>query len=215
MNTIGTVCVIAVLVWPSIGSAEQLHIGGNARAFHEDQFRERDIAVEPAAVNDVEILVELVGIPNLAKINELRLQIRRSIGLQNAFALYANGYRSIVYDPNWAAVATADFYLALGHEAGHLFCGHVIGNSVAPTIDQELEADQFGGASIRRFEVYHNRSFFPAVMAVAMNKYPEQASPLYPSRGARLAALRMGYEEGSPCGGLAPVSQPGFSRGVR
>ena len=33
---------------------------------------------------------------------------------------------------------------------------------------QELEADQFGGASVKRFEVYHNRSFFPSVLAAAL-----------------------------------------------
>lgn len=209
MGRLVAFCML-VLMGTLEASSEQLRIGRGARAFHEEELRNREITVDDTpSVTDVSIFVELIGIPNFAKINELRLQIRRSNGLQNASAFEANGYRSIVYDPIWAATATADFYLALGHEAGHLFCAH--SPDSPPNITQELEADRFGGASIRRFEIYHNRSFFPAVMAAAMKKYPEQASAFYPSRTARLAALKKGYDEGSPCGGLAPVNATGYS----
>ncbi len=193
-------------------SQEWVTIGQDAVAFHEDVFRDRKIKIEKPVVSDVEIFVELIGIPNFEKINALRLQIVRSAGLKNAAAYFGQGYRSIVYDPVWAASTTGEFYLALSHEAGHHFCGHVGGPQSA---QNELEADRFGGASIKRFETYHNRKFFEAVLAAAATRYPENGSAFYPSRASRLEALRKGYEQGSPCGNLAPVEQAGYSQGAR
>jgi hypothetical protein len=211
MRYLTAVCLVSLSSWlPSANAQETIYIGRDARAFHEEQFREAKIKLEPHATIDVEILIELIGIPNAAKINALRLQLRRSLGIKNALSFYGQGYRSIAYDPNWAAAATADFYLVLGHEAGHLFCEHVVGGGAGTRLEQELEADRFGGASVKRFEVYHSRNFFPAVLGAASTRYPEQGSTLYPSRTARLDALRKGYAEGSPCGGLAPVVQGGF-----
>lgn len=208
-------CIAAALfcpiaAWPQ--SAEWITIGRDLFAFHEDVFHNQKIRIESTVVSDVEIFIELIGIPNSAKINALRLQIRRSPGLKNAFAYYGQGYRSIAYDPDWAASATVEFYLVLGHEAGHLFCEHE-GKPQSAKI--ELEADRFGGASVKRFEIYHNRLFFSAVMAAAAARYTQSGSVLYPSPVARLQALKSGYEQGSPCGGLLPVEQGGFSRGSR
>lgn len=212
MRCVAALCAAGALLWSAAAMAQEaIRIGRDVRAFHEEQFRDLNIKVEPTAVNDVEIFVELVGIPNVGKINALRLQIRRSFGLKNAFAYYDSNFRSIIYDPNWSASATAEFYLALGHEAGHHFCEHLVGGGSGTRAEQELDADRFGGASIRRFEVYHNRSFFPAVLAAAESKYPEQGSALYPPRSARLQALKTGYAQGSPCGGLEPVDRSGYS----
>ncbi len=194
-------------------SRETITLGKNAFAFHEEAFAANNIVIEPPVVIDVEILVELIGIPNVAKINSLNLHIRRSIGFGNARAIEHRGARAIVYDPVWAKSASAEFYLVLGHEAGHLFCEHKIGSGNQR--QKELEADQFGGSAIKRFEVYHARNFFPDVMKAANVKYPLTGSPSHPSRAERIAALRKGYVEGSPCGGLAPVEQSGFSRGPR
>jgi hypothetical protein len=207
--------VAAALSWPCLSSgqcAEWVTIGTDVSAFHEDVFRGQKLKIEESVVVDIEMFVELIGLPNVAKINSLRLQIRRSIGLKNGLAYYGQGYRTIVFDPDWAASQTAEFYLVLGHEAGHLFCGH---ENRPQSPEMELEADRFGGASIKRFENYHNRSFFESVLAVAATKYPEKGSALYPPRASRLQALKEGYEHGSPCGNLAPVVQGGFSRGVR
>src|ERR1043166_3462420 len=156
----------------------------------------------------------MIGIPNAPKINELRLQIRRILGLKNAVALEGEGYRTIAFDPDWAVSDTPSFYLTLGHEAGHHFCGHSVGRGPKDGVQIELEADQFGGASIKRYEVYHARAFFNQVFAAAMAKYPEQGSSLYPSRVLRLAALKRGYESGSRCGAWAPPVE-GFNPGSR
>jgi len=193
--------------------AALLH-GNSASSQALPEICDSQMKMEPAITSDVEILVELVGLPNVSKINDMHLHIRRKLGLKGACSLpEAQGYRTIAYDPDWAAGDTAAFYLALGHEAGHHFCGHVFGDPRGA--QSELEADQFGGAAVKRFEAYHNRSFFAQVYAAAAAQYPEQGSFLYPPRAARLAALQRGYQEGSPCGGLAAVEQSGFSPGTR
>ena len=192
-------------------SAQWVTIGSNAFAFHEEEFRGLNKKMEAPVVADAEIFIELIGIPNAPKINELRLQIRRILGLKNAVALEGGGYRTIAFDPDWAVSDTPSFYLTLGHEAGHHFCGHSVGRGPADRVQVELEADQFGGASIKRYEVYHNRAFFSQVFAAALAKYPEQGSLLYPARALRLDALKRGYEHGSRCGDLAPVVESGFS----
>jgi hypothetical protein len=167
---------------------------------------------EPVITSDIEIFVDLIGVANTSQINAQRLQIRRALGLGRACAIpQAQGFATIAYDPVWAAGDTPCFYLALGHEAGHHFCGHFTGNGSGRWAQSELEADQFAGASIKRFEVHHNRRYFDQVFVVAAAKYPDQGSALYPSRAARLAALKRGYEEGSPCGNLAPVAGPGYA----
>jgi hypothetical protein len=207
----------ALLYWNSASSQspQWIAVGNDVFPFQQE-LCSAQMKMEPPVTSDVEIFVELVGLPNVSNINALRLHIRRVLGLKNACALpEAGGYATIAYDPAWAAGDTPGFYLALGHEAGHHFCGHFVGDAHGPWAQSELEADQFGGASIKRFEVYHNQSFFSQVFAAAMAKYPEQGSSLYPPRASRLEALKRGYEQGSPCGGLAPVEQSGFSPGVR
>jgi hypothetical protein len=185
--------------------AERVIIGKQVRAFHEDVLRGENIELQQPNVRDAAVFVELIGLSNLAKVNALRVQIRRAAGIKNAIGYSGDGFRTIVYDPVWAASATADFYLVLSHEAGHFFCGH---ENLPQSPEIELEADRFGGASIRRYEIYNQRSFFPAIIAAASEKYPENATAFYPSRAKRLEALRTGYQEGSRCGDLATVQRP-------
>lgn len=210
------VLVVAVLGSAAFSQSSQwLILGQNFFAFHEEKFAGLSVKMEDSMTSDAEILVELVGLPNIPKVNAMRIRIRRAFGLSNAASGEGDGFQTIVYDPNWAAGDTAGFYLALGHEAGHLFCGHTVGGGQNDRSQKELEADQFGGASIRRFETYHSQSLFGQVFAAAATRYPEQAAATYPPLALRLEALRRGYEQGSPCGDFAPVTQSGFSPGIR
>jgi hypothetical protein len=163
---------------------------------------------------DVEIFVEMIGLPNLPKVNELKLTIRRSSGFGNAVALFQDGGRLIIYDPEWAKSVTAESYLVVGHEAGHHFCGHTIGGFQSSPKDAEIEADRFAGASIKRFEAYHGRKFLDAALAAAERLYPEKGSRTHPPRGARIEAVALGYNVGSPCGNLEP-GIPGYSPNPR
>src|SRR5262245_41133202 len=88
-------------------------------AFHAEKFTGTCIQTTLAPGADAQIFVELVGLPNIPKINELKLTIGRSAGFKNAVALFNRGSRMIIHDPQWAKSATAEFYLVLGHEAGH------------------------------------------------------------------------------------------------
>ncbi len=207
MGRIWASCFFLTLLWSSNAfpeSAEWVTIGRDVHAFHEDTLRDQKILVEPAVTNDAAYFIQLLGIPNAGKINALRLQIRRSIGIKNAVGYTGDGYRTIVYDPVWAQSATAASWLVLAHEAGHFFCGH---DDLPQSPKIELEADRFAGASIKRLEVYTTRRYFDDVMAAASNRYLSKASIFYPSRFERLAAIKDGYEHGSPCGNLAPVVQ--------
>jgi hypothetical protein len=180
-------------------------------AYHAELLaRDQGLKLEPPVAGDAELLVELIGLPNAPKINELCLQLRRTLGFRNALSFENGGYRTTVYDPDWAAFDTPAFYLALGHEVGHHFCGHTVGASQAPQSQKELEADEFAGASIKRLEIYQNRHLFSQVLAAASAKYPEQDPILGLSRASRLAAIERGYVSGSACGSLAPVNESGF-----
>jgi hypothetical protein len=89
MRHLTAVCLASILLWlPSASAQETIRVGRDVRAFHEEQFRDANIKIEPPTTLDVEILVELIGIPNAAKINALRLQIRQSLGIKNALAFY-------------------------------------------------------------------------------------------------------------------------------
>lgn len=182
-------------------------------AFHKEEIRGRGYELAPPVIGDIEIFVELIGIPNTAKINDLKLQIRRTKtpGFNNALAFEGRGCRTILFDPYWASGDTPGFYLILSHEAGHHFCGHTVAQVLRDRMERELEADEFSGASIRRYEIYHSRSFFKQVYAAALSKYPEKGTVTHPPRALRLKAIKRGYEHGSHCSNLAPVTGPGYS----
>lgn len=160
-----------------------------------------DTTVSPSA--DVEVFVEMIGLPNIPKVNELNLTIRRTSRFGNAVALFKDGARMIIYDPEWAKAVTAESYLVLGHEAGHHFCGHTIPGFQSKPKEMELEADRFSGASIKRFEAYHGQVFLDAALAAAERLYSEQGSRTHPPRAARIDAVMLGYNDGSPCGNLS------------
>jgi hypothetical protein len=209
------ILVAAFLSW-NVGSSMASNCDDPRRdfAFHEEKVRENlEKELAPSVTGDIEIFVELIGLQNVAKINELKLQIRRTSepGLNDAVSFEARGCRSIVFDPYWASGDTASFYLVLSHEAGHHFCGHTVGQVRLDRMARELEADEFSGASIRRYEIYHSRGFFNQVYSAAIAKYPEQGDATHPPRALRLAAIKRGYEHGSHCGGLASVTGPGYS----
>ena len=175
-------------------------VTGNA--FHAEKASSGCLQTTLSPAEDAEIFVELFGLPNLAKINELRLTIGRTSKFNNAVALFHNGSRMIVHDPAWARTATAEFYLVLGHEAGHHVCGHVLESDPFKRKQHELEADRFSGASIKRFEAYHGRSFLNEAVKAGTRLYSEAGSNSHPERVARIEAIMLGYNSGSPCGNL-------------
>ncbi len=190
--------------------SKRMNICGSA--FHAARISGCEIEASLSPVTDLEIFTELIGIPNISKINELRLGIFRSKGIRNAIASFHNGQRVIVYDPEWARGGSAESYLVFGHEAGHHFCKHTIGGGASSTPhERELEADRFAGASIKRLEVYHGKLFLKDVLEAAARLYSISGSRAHPPRSARIRAILQGYNSGSPCGSLAS-GVPGFSR---
>ena len=78
-------------------------------AFHAEDYAGSactKVTLSPAL--DAELFIEMVGIPNASKINELGLTIGRSAGFKNAAAFFHDdGSRWITYDPE-AAIALTD-----------------------------------------------------------------------------------------------------------
>ena len=200
------------------GSQQQNHLGcinTTGNAFHADKTSGSTcIETTLSPVSDAEVFVEMIGLPNISKINDLKLTIGRSVGFMNAVALFNNGSRMIILDPAWAKSATAEAYLVLGHEAGHHFCGHVLNGDPLARKKQELEADQFSGAAIKRFEAYHGRAFLPGALQAAKTLYSASGSSSHPPREARLEAIIAGYNSGSSCGILFPGIR-GYTAGPR
>jgi hypothetical protein len=202
-----------------------VQIGANA--FHMDKLNPNCQAVSLSPVFDAEILVEFIGLANASKLNDLKLTIGRAAGIRTAIAtLYKpepgcqcrltpttrleSGARAIFYDPEWVNTRTAEVYLTLAHEAGHHFCGHSLGQDPLTRKNEELEADRFSGASIRRLEVYHGKRFLDQALMAAERLYMAGESRAYPPRTERISAIILGYKSGSPCANLAaPVR--GFS----
>lgn len=199
-------------------------------AFHPKEASANCAAMAISPVWDLEIFVELLGLPNINILNAMRVTIGTTPGEQNAFAqLYyeckcsvpqprkmKKGARLIFYDPQWAKTAPAEFYLTLGHEIGHHLCGHVREEEEDETMLQanELEADRFSGAAIRNFEIYHGKPFLADALKAASRLFPESRRPSHPARAARIEAMKTGYHSGSPCGNLARAIR-GYTRQPR
>jgi hypothetical protein len=180
-----------------------VQLGG--KAFHAEKFTGGCLPTTLAPGGDAQIFVEMIGLPNLAKVTELKLTIGRSVGFNNAVALFNSGSRMIIHDPEWTKSANAEFYLVIGHEAGHHFCGHTLSTFQGSPQEAELEADRFSGASIKRFEVWHGKAFLNDALKAAARLYSASGSRSHPPRPARIEAISLGYTSGSPCGNLAPA----------
>ena len=183
-------------------------------AFHPEKLPGRQCKLKLSPVLDIEVFVEMIGLPNIAKINELKLTIAHFGGFGTAMAVTYKGLPMIVLDPQWAKSGTAETYLVLGHEAGHHFCGHHLDQDPITQKKRELEADRFSGAAIKRFEEYHGRPFLQVALNAAAKLYAGPERPGHPSSEARVEAIMLGYNSGSPCGGLSPGIR-GYTAGPR
>jgi hypothetical protein len=179
-------------------------------AFHAEKATSDCVQTSLSPVEDAEILIELFGLPNITKINQLGLTIGRTPDFNNAVAVFFDGGRMIIHNPAWAKTATSEFYLVLGHEAGHHICGHLLENDPTKRKRLELEADRFSGASIKRFEAYHGKGFLGDALKAAARLYSEAGSRSHPDRASRIEAIKLGYKSGSPCGNLSD-GIPGYA----
>jgi|GEM_PF-7094401 len=128
--------------------------------------------------------------------------IGRTKNIGNAFAVIHKGERLMVYDPVLLGSWAGPRWLAvMAHELGHHICNHVPGLMKDNPLEKELEADQFSGYVIR---LLMERSKVPAhtfkeVLAVVAEINDAYGSATHPPRDMRLAAIRKGYDNGSPC----------------
>ena len=106
----------------------------------------------------------------------------------NAIATEVDGNLVIVYDRNLSeALGYEGAIGVIGHEIGHLYCGHIYDPNSGP--QAELEADAFAGAAMRQL------GFTPGdalAMTVILSDRP---SPSHPARSDREVALIAGFDD--------------------
>ncbi|MBB3216807.1 hypothetical protein FHW72_001878 [Ochrobactrum sp. RC6B] len=105
----------------------------------------------------------------------------------NAIATILDGSQVIIYDRQMSPEAGYDGAMAIiAHELGHHYCGH-LGKKADPS--QELEADRFSGAAMRR-------SNMPLESALPMAKLmDERPSRTHPARADRVEAFKSGWND--------------------
>lgn len=118
----------------------------------------------------------------------------------NAVATICDGNKVIVYDRRISPNIGYDGAQAvIAHELGHHLCNHLAMSNIDPSdsYKQELEADKFAGATLRRIGFSRDAalSYLPLLM--------EQPSTSHPGRADRMAALLAGWDD--PGSGLECV----------
>ncbi len=108
------------------------------------------------------------------------------IGL-NAIATEEEGNRLIIYDRRLSTeVGYTGAMMIIAHELGHHYCHH-LGSAGSP--GQELEADRFAGAAMKKAG-YKLDDALAAVDILA-----ERKSRSHPARAERIAAITNGWDQ--------------------
>lgn len=105
----------------------------------------------------------------------------------NAIATILNGNRVVVYDRKLSPIVGSTGAMAIiAHELGHHYCGH-IRTPIDPM--QELEADRFAGAALRKEGV----SLADALSVTEL--LDRRPSRSHPGKAARAAAMTDGWND--------------------
>lgn len=119
----------------------------------------------------------------------------------NALATICGGNKVIVYDRRISQrIGFEGAQAVVAHELGHHLCKHLdrTTNDIVESHKQELEADRFAGATLRRLGLSRDAalSYVPLLM--------EQPSLSHPGRSERAASLLAGWDD--PSSGLECLS---------
>ena len=205
-------CIIASISTAS-HAEQQLVIGRDIFVFHAQEASLIGGGViqllEPNKQTDYDMraLALLTGIevsPHPWEVPDLPFVAHRALGINNAYAGIGirDRMRYIIYDPELFADeggGAGSRYWALAHELGHHACGHTDGSHRSNSWQQELEADLFSGAALRRLEQLRPALSFAREFAVARRVFPAQGTATHPPADQRIAAILNGYRNGSPC----------------
>lgn len=106
----------------------------------------------------------------------------------NAIATEVDGNLVVVYDRTLSELVGYEGAMGIiGHEVGHLYCGHIYDPQSGP--EAELEADAFAGAAMKGLG-------FSSDDALAMTAIlDERPSPSHPARSDREVALSSGFND--------------------
>lgn len=172
----------------------KLNLGYNSPALHVPVGKQVVFAT-PAFEDYTEMFFDLCDAMELKIGGECQIYpMNAEIGL-NAIATEQDGNRLIVYDRRLSPrVGYEGAMMIIGHELGHHFCRH-IGKPADPR--QELEADRFAGAAMRKAGFTLNQAL------AAIPILDERPSKSHPGRSQRVKAITAGWNDpatGKTCG---------------
>jgi hypothetical protein len=198
-----------------------LAVGRNATAFHMDVCGRRFDTKEPFEDHWWRYIDVLVALNRKTGQKFDVPTIREADNFSNACALIGpDGKRYVVVDPGlWSQNDGAiEELIIYGHELGHQVCGHTITAFRGSPWEKELEADRFAGAGLRALhddtQMTDYRGIYEAITldtatAAARSLFGKfVASDTHPGAEQRVAAIREGYLNGSPCSSRVMVNVP-------
>lgn len=164
----------------------KLDLGKRSPALHTPAGRQTVIAV-PAMEDYSAMFFDLCDAMALKIDGECQIfPMNADIGM-NAIATVQDGNRVIVYDRRLSPqVGYPGAMMIIGHELGHHFCRH-LGKPADPR--QELEADRFAGAAMRK------AGFSLSDTLAAVPILDERPSKSHPGRAERITAITAGWTE--------------------
>lgn len=146
----------------------------------------KSVAVIPAFEDYAFMLFDACDVMELSKEECLIYPMNADLG-GNAIATILDGNRVIVYDRQLSPIVGSTGAMAMiAHELGHHYCGH-IGTPADPM--QELEADRFAGAALRKEGI----SLSDALSVTkVLDRRPSRS---HPDKAARAAAMTEGWND--------------------
>lgn len=190
---------------------DRLTIGRDLQVFHAGpDVLVGGTTIELLAANrqsdfDLRAMALLLGIdpgPNSWESPSLPLTPFRSSDIRNGLAgITKSGQRIVIYDPIFfdRLHGSGSRYFVLGHEIGHHVCGHTVGAFRKNPWDYELEADRFAGSTFRNAKKLRPQFDVEEELRQAAKAFSDNPSPTHPPAHLRLAAIRDGFANGSPC----------------
>lgn len=166
------------------GQGQWLTFGQDARAIHVP-IGLKKVLVEPAFEDYTYMVFDVCDAMTLNTAECTIYPMNGTVG--GALAAIADGNAVIVYDRSFHATTSFDPTLVMAHEVGHHFCGHLFEE---PSPSQELEADRFAAAALRKMGGSTRENLIESVSSLA-----ERASTSHPSKADRIRALMEGWDE--------------------
>jgi Zn-dependent protease with chaperone function len=145
------------------------------------------VTIEPAFEDYAFMLYDICDAMKLSSKDDCQIYPMNGDLRGNAIATVVDGNRLIIYDRKLSPLVGVEGATAIiAHELGHHFCGH-IGRPGSPK--DELEADRFAGAALRKTGI----SLDQAVKVADI--FDRRPSRTHPGKAERIEAITSGWKD--------------------